>query len=81
MLIRVSRFMDTLGDLSDSGSEDLEKEKETAEDVPAQPAAKKKRAAALEPAPEELERLGYQAGPSILYVPEPVSEAAPSWDW
>ena len=78
--MRLPRFMDTLGALSDSGS-DAEEEKGTAEDVPAQPATKKKRAAALEPAPEELERLGYQAGPSILYVPEPVSEAATNWDW
>ena len=72
------RFMDTLGDLSGSDSED-------ASDAPeeeAQPAVKrKKKAAASEPAPEDLERLGYKSGPSILYVPEPKDSSEPTWEW
>jgi hypothetical protein len=73
--------MDTLGDLSGSGSDSEKEEEGDAQDVTAQPAAKKKRAAALEPAPEELERLGYKSGPSVLAIPEPQSEAEPSWEW
>ncbi len=70
--------MDTLGDLSGSDSED-------ASDAPegeVEPAMKKKKkTAASEPAPEDLERLGYKRGPSILYVPEPKDSSEPNWDW
>ena len=53
------RFMDTLGELSElSGSSDAETE------VPL-PKAKKKKALA-EPAPEELEQLGYSSCPQML---------------
>lgn len=70
--------MDTLGDLSDSES-DIEDEAAQKEE-PAPP-VKKRKAAASEPAPEDLERLGYKSGPSILHVPEPKNSAGPSWEW
>ncbi len=68
--------MDTLGELSGSDSEDAEE----APGEDAVPAVKrKKKKIASEPAPEDLERLGYKSGPSILHVPEPSSE--PTWEW
>jgi hypothetical protein len=71
--------MDTLGELSGSSSES-----EDGSDAPPEddkPAAKKKKLAAKEPAPEELEKLGYKSGPSILFVPEPHSAGNPNWEW
>lgn len=77
-----ARFMDTLGELSGSGS-DSDEEAEAPEDHAAVKPAKKQKAAAAvaDPAPEELEELGYKSGPSVLFVPEPQSQATPSWDW
>ena len=74
--------MDTLGELSGSGS-DSDKEAEAPEEhAVVKPAKRQKPAAAVtDPAPEELESLGYKSGPSVLFVPEPQSEATPSWDW
>ncbi|KAK9822371.1 hypothetical protein WJX81_003134 [Elliptochloris bilobata] len=71
----MARFMDTLGELSEESSSS-----EAEDDVPL-PKAKKKKALA-EPAPEELEHLGYRSGPSILFVPEPKAEPGSSnWEW
>lgn len=71
--------MDTLAELSGSSSDDDEAEEEV-EDVLEAP-LKKKRAAAKEPAPDDLEKLGYKSGPSILFVPEPQDSAKPNWEW
>ncbi|BDA46955.1 hypothetical protein COCOBI_09-4080 [Coccomyxa sp. Obi] len=74
----MSKFMDTLGDLSGSDSGDDEE----APEEDALPALKrKKKTAASEPAPEDLERLGYKSGPSILHVPEPKDSSEPTWEW
>lgn len=72
------RFMDTLGDLSGSDSGDAEDaSKEDAVPV----LKRKKKTVASEPAPEDLERLGYKSGPSILHVPEPKDSSEPTWEW
>jgi hypothetical protein len=67
--------MDTLGDLSEEESD--------ASEGSGSPTAKKKRTVAQRavPDPETLmNEMGFET-PSVLFVPEPASTGAESWEW
>jgi hypothetical protein len=66
--------MDALDDLC--GSSDASSEDEATDQPPM------KRSAAAKPKLEDLERAGYQAGPSVLHVPEQrAAEPEGTWEW
>ena len=70
----MSKYMDALEDVSDVSSSDSEAEQEAAEDK----APSKKRKAGA-PDLEELQKVGFTSGPSVLAVPEP--QGLNSWEW
>ena len=70
----MSKYMDALEDVSDVSSSDSEADKEATED---RGPSKKCKAAA--PDLEELQKVGFTSGPSVLAVPEP--QGLNSWEW
>ena len=70
------RGMDALDDLV-GGSDDSSDDEE-----PVQAPAPKKQAGAAKLRVEDLERAGYQAGPSVMHVPEnKAAQPESTWEW
>lgn len=79
LLSRAKKILDALEAVSDdseassSGSEDAADD----EELPQQPAKKQKTAVSL----EDLQKQGYSAGPSVLYMKPPEEDGQQNWSW
>jgi hypothetical protein len=69
--------LDAVSDDSDDSASASEHEEEASEMQQQQHAAKKQKVITV----EDLQKLGYQTGPSVLYMKPPEEAAEGNWTW